>query len=448
MTDIQMTIRASGTRIAKGPRSTSRKRRLVFPLLLLGLAALTACGTLDDLLQAELPGQVVDGDLNEPALAETLVAGAQADFECGYQGHLLGVEAGFANVFHYVQFQIEMIRIANRQARTIEHGIGECTSNRDPIWFIMHRGRAQAADAARRILEEMDPAEVEDLDFLVGKAYAYEAYATQILSEAWCEMVFDGSGTKVSRLDGMAQAEDRFDKAIQFSTTALSGARAAEAQDILDLALVGRARSRLNRGNLAGAITDAQAVTAGFIYYATYETSPSRRAGMVERIDIGFVVHARDRNLMVGAVPDPRVPIENIGPHLTTGVGDYWVQRKYADDGTDLPFASWREAQLIIAEADPAQSVAIINVLRTSTAGLHVDLDTSAWPLPAYVDAGLVANAAAVIEERRRELFLQGVAMGDRQRTNDFADWDTGVSLVNAPIGTITCLPIPELEFL
>ena len=448
MTDTQMTIRANGTRIAKGPLSTSSKRRFVFPLLLLGLAPLTACGELDDLLQAELPGQVVDGDLNDPQLAETLVAGAQADFECGFQGHLLGVEAGFANVFHYTNFQIEMIRIANRQARTIEHGIGECTSNRDPIWFIMHRGRTQAADATRRILEEMDAALVEDLDFLVGKAFVYEAYATQILSEAWCEMVFDGSGTRVTRLDGMARAEARFDLAIQHSMSALSGARAAEAQDILDLALVGRARSRLNQGNLAGAITDAQAVTAGFIYYATYETSPGRRGGMVDRLEAGFVVHARDRNLMVGGMPDPRVPIENIGPHDITGVGDWWVQRKYADDGTDTPIASWREAQLIIAEADPAQSVAIINVLRTSTAGLHSELDTSAWPLAAYVDGGAVANAAAVIEERRRELFLQGVAMGDRQRTNDFADWDTGQSLVNAPIGTITCLPIPELEFL
>jgi len=445
MTDIQMTIRAHGTRSAKGPSSTSRKRRLVFPLLLLGL---TACGALDDLLQAELPGQVVDADLNDPQLAETLVAGAQADFECGFQGHLLGVEAGFANVFHYVIFQIEMIRIANRQARTIEHGQGECTSNRDPIWFIMHRGRTQAADAARRILEEMDPAEVEDLDFLVGKAYAYEGYATQILSEAWCEMVFDGSGTKVSRLDGMARAEARFDLAIMHSTSALSGARAGEAQDILDLALVGRARSRLNQGDLAGAIVDAQAVTAGFIYYATYETSPGRRGGMVDRLEAGFVVHARDRNLTVGGVPDPRVPIDSIGIHSSSGAGTWWIQTKYADDGTDTPFASWREAQLIIAEADPAQSVAIINLLRSDPSGLHRDLDSSAWPLPAYVDGGAAANAAAVIEERRRELFLQGVAIGDRQRTGDFADWDTGVSLVNAPIGTLTCLPIPELEFL
>ncbi len=448
MTDTQMTIRANGTRIAEGPRSTLRKRRLLFPLWLLAPALLLACGALDDLLQAELPGQVVDEDLNDPGLAETLVAGAQADFECGYQGHLLGVEAGFANAFMYVNFLIEMIRIANRQARTIEHGAGECQSNRDPIWFIMHRGRTQAADAVRRILEEMDPTEVDDLDFLVGKAYAYEGYATQILSEAWCEMVFDGSGTTVTREAGMARAEARFDLAIMHSTMALSGSRAAEAQDIIDLALVGRARSRLNQGDLPGALADAQLVTPGFIYYATYETAPTRRAGMVERLEDGFVVHTRDRNLMVGGVPDPRVPVENMGLHQTTGVGDWWVQRKYADDGTDLPFASWREARLMIAEADPLQSVAIINELRMNPAGLHVDLDTSAWPLPAYVDAGAAANAAAVIEERRRELFLQGVAMGDDQRTGNFTNWDTGVSLTNAPIGTLTCLPIPELEFL
>ncbi len=451
MTDTHMTIRANGTRIAEGSRSTSSKRRLVFPLLLLGLAPLTACGQLDDLLQAELPGQVVDEDLNSPLLAETLVAGAQADFECGYQGHLLGVEAGFANVFHYTNFQIEMIRIANRQARTIEHGIGECTSNRDPIWFIMQRGRAQAADAARRILEEMDAAEVDDLDFLVGKAFAYEGYATQILSEAWCEMVFDGSGTRVSRLDGMAQAEARFDLAIQHSTSALSGSRAAEAQDIIDLALVGRARSRLNQGDLPGALTDAQAVTAGFVYYATYETSPGRRGGMVDRLEDGFVVHARDRNLTLpyaGGMPDPRVPIASIGPHDLTGVGEWWIQTKYADDGTDTPFASWREAQLMIAEIDPAQSLAIINVLRSDPTGIHSELDSSAWPLPAYGGGTAAEIAATVMEERRRELFLQGVQMGDDQRSGDFSHWDTGQSLVNAPIGTITCLPLPELEFL
>ena len=290
-----MKIRANNTRIADGARFTSRERWLVFPLLFLALAPLLAC---DELLQAELPGQVTDDALNAPELAETLVAGAQADFECGYQGHLLGVEAGFANVFQYVIFQIEMIQIANRQARLVERGAGECTSTRDPIWFIMQRGRTQAADAARRILEEMDPGDVEDLDFLVGKAYAYEGYATQILSEAWCEMVFGGSGETVTRAAGMAPAEDRFTLALTHSQLALSGARAAEAQDIIDLARVGRARSRLNQGNLAGAITDADMVTEGFVFYATYESSPSRRANMVQRLEDGFNIHPRDRSLM------------------------------------------------------------------------------------------------------------------------------------------------------
>jgi hypothetical protein len=234
---------------------------------------------------------------------------------------------------------------------------------------------------------------------------------------------------------------------LQYSQLTLSGARAAEAQDIIDLALVGRARSRLNQGKTAGALLDTGAVTPDFIYYATYETSPSRRAGMVERLEVGFNVHPRDRALMVGGVPDPRVPVENIGLHPSSGVGNWWVQRKYADDGSDLPFASWREARLIIQEGDLAQSVAIINELRTNPAGLHSELDTSGWPLAAYVDGGAAANAAAVLEERRRELYLQGVEMGDDQRTGKLAEWGTGTSPVNAPIGDLTCRPLPEVEF-
>ena len=445
--DTQMGPRTNGEGAGTGPRSIARNRQLVCSLALLAMVSLGACDTLDELLEAELPGQVTSGALDAPELAETLVAGAQADFECGFQGHLLGVEAGFANVFQYVIFQIEMIRIANRQDRTLEHGVGECASNRDPIWFIMHRGRAQAADAADRILNRMDPAQVNDLDFLVGKAYAYEGYATQILAEAWCEMVLDGSGTPMSRTDAMAVAEDRFTSALQYAQAALTGGRAAEAQDIVDLALVGRARSRLNQGDVSGALADAEQVTPGFTYYATYETSPARRASMVERLEDGFNVHPRDRNLMVGGVPDPRVPIEDIGLHPSSGVGAWIVQRKYADDGTDIPFASWREAQLMIAELDPARTVAIINSLRSDPTGLPPGVDPSAWPLPAYVDAGPAANAAAVLEERRRELYLQGVAMGDAQRTGSYSTWDTGVSPVNAPIGNLTCLPIPEVEF-
>jgi hypothetical protein len=40
------------------------------------------------------------------------------------------------------------------------------------------------------------------------------------------------------------------------------------------------------------------------------------------------------------------------------------------------------------------------------------------------------------------------VKMGDDQRSGEYTEWDTGLSPVNAPIGNLTCLPVPEREFL
>jgi hypothetical protein len=427
----------------KGSRVALRAVLACTALLLVG-----GCTSLDELLEAELPGQVTDDALNDPALAETLVASAQADFECGLQGHIFGTDAGFANAFQYVLFQVEMIRIANRQTRIIEHGIGECASDRDPIWMIMHRGRTQAADAARRMLEEMPAGEVEDLDLLVGKAYAYEGYATQLLAEAWCEMVFDGTGEITSREDAMARAEDRFTSALDYAGRAVGGERGDEAQDIVDLARVGRARSRLNQGDLPGALVDAQSVTPGFVYYATYENSPTRRNSMAQRLEDDFNVHPRDRGLNINGVPDPRIPIEFLGQHNTTGVGDWVAQRKYPENGTDIPFASWREAQLMIAEIEGGQTaVGIINDLRATVSDLPWVPDGD-YNLPVFASNNAQVIMDTLYEERRRELYLTGVKLGDDIRFGKLDTWDTGLSPANAPIGDLTCLPLPEREFL
>ena len=103
----------------------------------------------------------------------------------------------------------------------------------------------------------------------------------------------------------------------------------------------------------------------------------------------------------------------------------------------------------MIAEADPARSVAIINLLRSDATGIHSELDASAWPLAPYVDGGAAANAAQVIEERRRELFLQGTKVGDDLRTGEYLNWDTGVAASGLQIDpNVSCMPIPVQEFL
>ena len=267
---------------------------------------------------------------------------------------------------------------------------------------------------------------------------------------ARCRGVTDTEGSaSIDVVIGHLQAVEFFTLAIDRASLSSAG----EAPDIVNMARVGRARAKLNLGDGPGAITDAEAVDMGFIGLANYETTPTRlRWDRPVSMDDNVTLQAAYRNLLVGGVPDPRVPTEHtsrnggVTPQYTL---DWWVQLKYNSRGSDIPISTWREAQLMIAEADPARSVAIINLLRSDPAGIHSELDSSAWPLPAYVDGGAVANAAQVIEERRRELFLQGTKIGDDLRTGEFQNWDTGVAASGLQIDpNVSCMPIPVQEFL
>ena len=52
-----------------------------------------------------------------------------------------------------------------------------------------------------------------------------------------------------------------------------------------------------------------------------------------------------------------------------------------------------------------------------------------------------------VIEERRRELFLQGTTIGDDIRTGEWRNWPDGTTAGGLPIDTsASCLPVPIVE--
>ncbi|MHB1225590.1 MAG: RagB/SusD family nutrient uptake outer membrane protein, partial [Gemmatimonadaceae bacterium] len=99
---------------------------------------------------------------------------------------------------------------------------------------------------------------------------------------------------------------------------------------------------------------------------------------------------------------------------------------------TPIPMASWREAQLIIAEARPAEAVAAINRLRASQG------------IPAVTPAEGADVPALVLEERRRQLFSEGHRLNDMLR-HDVA-FPTGENHKGQPWGTMTCMPLPEQE--
>lgn len=90
-------------------------------------------------------------------------------------------------------------------------------------------------------------------------------------------------------------------------------------------------------------------------------------------------------------------------------------QLKYLSLDAPIPFASWREAQLMIAGVEEGQTaVGIIDRLR-ATHGL-----------PLFSSASAEEIRAQVLEERRRELWLQGNRLGDMLRLD--LPFPTGIS--------------------
>src|SRR5439155_20894485 len=144
------------------------------------------------------------------------------------------------------------------------------------------------------------------------------------------------------------------------------------------------------------------------------------------------------RNLTFQGVPDPRVQVVNTGTVGNDRITPLWTQTKYTDRGTPIRIARWEEAQLIAADVAGGQTaVNTINALH-ARAGL-----------PSFQSSDPTAIHNQIIEERRRELFLES------QRLFDFIRYN--LPLVPAPgtqyppkaggfYGNQTCVPLPDIE--
>ncbi len=413
--------RAAGSR-----RSRRFLGVLMVPLLVAGLAA---C---EGLLEVDVPGFVTSDALNDPRLAETLVLSAQADFECGLVDYIRFPGQWYEEFLNTSQSRPDAL--SGLRSTLVNVYADPCDSGTGPVWSTMQLPRQQGARAVDKLLNTYPAGSVQALDFLVAKARLYEGYAIQLLGEQFCAVTIDG-GPLMSRAATYAEAATRFSEAMTRANAAINaGSRVSEATAVLNAARVGRARANLYMGNNANVLTYAGAVTQGFQYLATYDNSPGRRNNRIyesDNIGDNIMPHVHYAKLTLApngthtvdnGIADPRVPIlEPPGVLDERGLLQRRIQMKYGGEDSEIPFSTWREAQLMIAEADPAQALAIINTLRTSTAGLHSELNTSAWPLPtisAATWAGLTAaqQLTAVREERRRELWMQGTQAGDKLR--------------------------------
>jgi hypothetical protein len=242
--------------------------------------------------------------------------------------------------------------------------------------------------------------------------------------------------------DVLAIAEKRFSDAIDLAAKVTDSTTTATS--VKNMALVGRARARLDLKKLPEAAADANAVPSGFVRNAEFtEGGAAQRTNRIYNLTIRnsyLSVADAYRNLTVngvtGTAADPRVPTKSNGIG-NDGVTPWFQQQKFTAGNAPIPIASWNEAQLIYAEAVGGQAgFDAINRVRTAN-----KVPTLSGPVPAgqaYTDL--------ILEERRRQLFSEGQRYGDMLRYK--LPFTSGVNRKGQTYSSLTCVPLPDVETL
>ena len=425
----------------RAPRAGSNGRafRAFVPAVVGGallLFASAACSDITDLDQ-EAPGRVLGSALYVPANAQLLVTSAISDFECALTNYIVA-----AGLVGDELIDAELAQVGwDYDRRTIvpsltTYAVTTCGNTQVPALYTPISIARYQADLITKALEGWTDAEVAGRQDLLAQATAHAGYSMLLIAEGMCTAALDG-GPELTRIQLFTEAEARFTKAITAATAANNTA-------MLNMARVGRARARLNLDKLPEARADAALVPNGFVRNANYSAANFRREnlvntqlyrGLFSSVDPSF------RGVTFGGVADPRVSVVDAGILGSDRATPLWRATKYPTSASPIPIARYEEAQLIVAEADLAagnvqSAVNIINALHTKAG------------IPAYGGGTAAEVKVQLIEERRRELFLEG------QRLNDMIRFKVPLSPVagtaypskGGVYGSQLCFPLPDVE--
>lgn len=410
-------------------------------ITLAALLAAAGCDLFDNALQVETPSSIPASALETPANAQLLVNGAIGDFECAAGAY--AVMSGLIT-----DELVDATQTADRypyELRTMvssdrRYAVNSCVGL--GVYTPLQTARFSAENVLS-LLKSWTDAQVPNRTDLIAKAAAYDGYSLVMLGEGFCSMV-------ISTLDanrrivygGEIQPDSVFTLAVAAFSEAIAAAQAAGDNDILNIALVGRARAYIDLNQPALAQADAQLVDSPYVKVVTASGINLRRNNRVWQEN-----SATSDNTSIGAPyvamwqagDSVRIPLKDKNKSSVTGI-HLWEQLKYQSSSAPIRLASWDEAQLIIAEADLKASDftdadSIINIFRArggQSAITSTNTDTV---------------TAALFDQRSREFFLEGQHLGDVIRFNVMPDPPPGtVYAGGGTYGTQRCLPLPDVE--
>lgn len=392
----------------------------------IALGATAACSNFDRLLAVQTPSRLAETSYLVPANAALISASAVADYECALGGYAVASGMAAGELFDATQtaarwnYDRRNVEAVDAQYSTAGcEGIGVYT----PINTARYTN-----DQAVAKLEEWTDVQVPNRQRLIATNAAMAGFSLVLLGEGFCAGTIS-VGASLTPTQLFDSAEVRFNKAITAAT-------AINDQTLLNLAYVGRARARINKGDRTGAGADAARVPVSFVYNATADATVGRRNNRVfQQNNQSFLVTVATA---YRGLNDPRVSVTNQNRLAADQVNQIWTQNKFSSLTASYPIASGIEAQLILAEArGGAEGVTVLNALRTRTG----------VALPALTAAEAAAFTQTLVEERRRELFLQGNRWFDVKRFNATLSPATGVAYPKGGFyGEQRCWPLPDVE--
>jgi hypothetical protein len=411
-------------------------------------AAIVACSDpLDVVTTSRIPAENVE----TPDNAQLLVDGAVADFECAFASYVV---MGGVTGEEFIYAQQTADRTPNDARRTtpndVRYATNSCTGL--GVYAPLQTSRNSAESVLEHLKTWTDAQVPTNRQALIATSAAYAGYSLVLLGEGFCSMAISRiNADRTIDYGGEIQPDSVFKLAIARFDEAIAAAQlvvpaTAANTNILRLSYVGRARAKLRRGDYAGARADAALVPAGFSFNATYTsgTSVGRRSNLV------FGENSlNNRSSSVGTpyrtmTGDPRVPVTSTTSTSATGIQHYY-QTKYANAESPIRLGSYEEAQLIIAEADiQANTVASL-----ANAVTILNAERARGNQGAYVGAvSQPALMAELIDQRRREFFLESQHLGDliKYSITPTPAAGTPYHFGGGTYGSQICFPLPSAE--
>jgi starch-binding outer membrane protein, SusD/RagB family len=416
---------------------THTDRSAVAGVALALLAA--ACGDLTSLEQSN-PGTVDAASLYVPSNAQLLVNGAIADFECAYSRYVTGSGILSDEIAVAIAQTANFDYDARRMTPNSPYS-GGCGGAQQPGFYTALSTARGDADTVYARFQGWTDAQVANREKLMGQLAVYGGYSLLMLGEGMCSAAIN-VGPEMQSAELFAEAKLRFDKAVTHAT-------AANDPQTLNLARLGRARALINLGNTAAAETDAAAIPATFVLGISTDAVNTRRQNIVYvHITQGFfgTVDPSFRNVTLNGSPDPRVLVTNSGRTGSAASTPIWTPDKYPAITTSIPVAKYAEAQLIVAEA----RVAANDLAGAATAITNARRSGGRTGMPVYDATGLSADQVKtqLIEERRREFFLEGHRLYDIRRFGIPLSPAAGAAYTvgGGTYGDQKCFALPNVE--